>query len=143
MRDPLYDCLGTTSPPSLILAAASSWNSCVAPGTRAWQSRSPRMSRSSIPRRSLTLPNSRLRRRWPPPAPPPFTIAIGSPVHAGSTADGVVLRVDDIDGGIRVFRAAAVAAADAIDFPPHVTIVHPHTSGRGGQAWAALAGTGI
>jgi len=36
-----------------------------------------------------------------------------------------------------------MSAADAIDFPPHVTIVHPHTSRRGGQAWAELAGTRI
>jgi len=65
---------------------------------------------------------------------PPSTIAVGSPVHAGSPADGVFLRVDDVDGGIRAFRAAAVAAPDAIGFPPHITIVHPRTSRRGGQA---------
>ena len=74
---------------------------------------------------------------------PPFTIAVGSPVHAGSPADGVFLRVDDVEGGIRAFRAAAVAAADAIGFPPHITIVHPRTSRRGGQAWAKLASTRI
>ena len=35
---------------------------------------------------------------------PLFTIAVGSPVHAGSPADGVFLRVDDVDGGIGAFR---------------------------------------
>jgi hypothetical protein len=74
---------------------------------------------------------------------PPFAIAVGSPFHAGSPADGVFLRVDDIDGGIRTFRGATIAAADAIGFPPHITIVHPRTSRRGGQAWAALAGIRI
>jgi 2'-5' RNA ligase len=74
---------------------------------------------------------------------PPFTIAVGSAIHAGSPADGVFLRVDDIDGGIRAFRATAVAAPDAIDFSPHVTIVHPRTSCRGDQAWAGLATTRI
>ena len=74
---------------------------------------------------------------------PPFAIAVGSPVHAGSPADGVFLRVGDVDGGIGAFRAAFLAAADALGFPPHITIVHPRTSRRGGQAWAELAGTRI
>jgi 2'-5' RNA ligase len=74
---------------------------------------------------------------------PPFTIAVGSPFHAGSPADGVFLRIDDIDGGIRAFRAAAVTTADAIGFPPHITIVHPRTSRLGSQAWAELASARI
>jgi 2'-5' RNA ligase len=71
---------------------------------------------------------------------PPFQIAVGAPMHTGSLADGVFLRVDDLDGGIRRFRAAAVPAGRALDFPPHVTIVHPRTSGQGERAWAELAG---
>jgi hypothetical protein len=38
-------------------------------------------------------------------------------------------------------RAAVVPAERMIDFPPHVTIVHPRTSDRGQQAWEELAGT--
>jgi hypothetical protein len=51
----------------------------------------------------------------------------------------VFLQVDDLDGGICAFRAAAVPAGGAVDFPPHVTIVHPRTSSLGDHAWAELA----
>lgn len=74
---------------------------------------------------------------------PPFTIATGFPIHSGSPADGVFLRVADLDGGIRAFRAAAVPTGAAISFPPHVTIVHPRTSSLGAQAWAELASTPV
>ena len=71
---------------------------------------------------------------------PPFSIAVGSPIHEGDPADGVFLRVDDIADGIRRFRELAVPSGDAIGFRPHVTIVHPRTSRRGEQAWNDLAG---
>ena len=70
----------------------------------------------------------------------PFSIVIGSPTHVGNPADGVFLAVDDVAGGIRSFRESAVPAGHAIDFQPHVTIVHPRTSGHGEQAWNELAG---
>jgi 2'-5' RNA ligase len=69
----------------------------------------------------------------------PFSVVIGSPTHAGNPADGVFLAVGDISDGIRRFRETAVPAGHAIDFQPHVTIVHPRTSTRGGQAWNKLA----
>jgi 2'-5' RNA ligase len=72
---------------------------------------------------------------------PPFSIAVSTPVHGGNPADGVFLRVDDIADGIRRFRETAVPASHAIDFPPHVTIVHPRTSRHGEQAWNELADT--
>jgi hypothetical protein len=71
----------------------------------------------------------------------PFTIALGSAFYAGSPADGVFFHVHDVDGGISLFRATAVPPGRVIDFPPHVTIVHPRTSDRGRQAWDELAGT--
>jgi hypothetical protein len=70
---------------------------------------------------------------------PPFRIATGAFIHQGSPAEGVFLQVDDLDGGICAFRAAAVPAGGAVDFPPHVTIVHPRTSSLGDHAWAELA----
>lgn len=73
----------------------------------------------------------------------PFTIALGPAFYVGSPADGVFLRVHDIDGGIARFRAAAVPAGPMIDFPSHVTIVHPRTSDRGRQAWDELEDTRI
>jgi 2'-5' RNA ligase superfamily len=71
----------------------------------------------------------------------PFTIALGPPFYVGSPADGVFFRVHDTDGGIGSFRARTVLPVRAIDFPPHVTIVHPRTSSLGEQAWQALAAT--
>ena len=69
----------------------------------------------------------------------PFSITLGPAFYVGSPADGVFFRVHDIDGGIGSFRARTVPPARAIDFPPHVTIVHPRTSCLGKQAWQALA----
>jgi 2'-5' RNA ligase len=74
---------------------------------------------------------------------PPFTIATESPFYRGSPAAGVFLAVADIDDGIRAFRAAAIPSGAAVDFPPHVTIVHPRTSALGDQAWAELASAPI
>ena len=52
------------------------------------------------------------------------------------------LHVSDPDDGIGRFRAA-IPTIQALAFPPHVTLVHPRTSPRGAQAWAALAGATI
>ena len=71
----------------------------------------------------------------------PFNIVLGPAFYVGSPADGVFFRVHDIDGCIGSFRARTVPPARAIDFPPHVTIVHPRTSCLGKQAWQALAAT--
>ena len=68
----------------------------------------------------------------------PFRIAIGPAFHVGSPADGVFLRVHDLDDGIARFRAAAALPARLTDFPSHVTIVHPRTSDCGHQAWDEL-----
>lgn len=62
---------------------------------------------------------------------------------ADRCSQGVFLRVSDEAGGIRCFREAALPAGHAIDFPPHVTIVHPRTSRQGEQAWSELAGLQI
>jgi 2'-5' RNA ligase len=70
---------------------------------------------------------------------PPFTIALGPAFYVGSPADGVFFHVHDPEGGIGSFRARTVPAGQVIDFPPHVTIVHPRTSRLGEQAWNDLA----
>jgi hypothetical protein len=46
--------------------------------------------------------------------------------------------VHDPDNGIGSFRAQAIPPGRAVDFPPHVTIVHPRTSSLGQQAWTQL-----
>jgi hypothetical protein len=73
----------------------------------------------------------------------PFRLALGPAFYVGLPADGVFLRVHDLDTGLARFRAAAIPPGRMIGFPPHVTIVHPRTSDRGRQAWDELAGTRI
>jgi 2'-5' RNA ligase superfamily len=69
----------------------------------------------------------------------PFDLVTGPAFYDGSPCGGVFLHVHDLDGGLRAFRTAAVPAGSMISFPPHITIVHPRTSGLGEQAWAELA----
>lgn len=69
----------------------------------------------------------------------PFDLETGPAFYDGSPSGGVFLQVHDLDGGLRAFRAAAVPLGSMISFPPHITIVHPRTSGLGEQAWAELA----
>lgn len=69
---------------------------------------------------------------------PSFHIALGHPFYVGSPAEGVFLRVHDLEGSIASFRAKIVPPDRAINFPTHVTIVHPRTSSLGDQAWRAL-----
>jgi 2'-5' RNA ligase len=74
---------------------------------------------------------------------PLFTITLGPAFFTGSPAAGVFFHVHDPGNGIGTFRAQAVPPARAVDFPPHVTIVHPRTSGLGRQAWPQLAATRV
>lgn len=69
----------------------------------------------------------------------PFDLETGPAFYDGSPSGGVFLQVRDLNGGLRAFRAAAVPAGSMISFPPHITIVHPRTSGLGERAWAELA----
>jgi hypothetical protein len=42
--------------------------------------------------------------------------------------------VEDIDGGYRTMREEVLRPPfHGVAFPPHVTLVHPRTSGRGGD----------
>ncbi len=70
---------------------------------------------------------------------PPFSITLGPAFYVGSPGGGVFFEVHDTDSGICSFRARTVRPAKAIDFFPHVTVVHPRTSRQGQQAWQALA----
>jgi 2'-5' RNA ligase len=74
---------------------------------------------------------------------PPVTITLGPAFFIGSPESGVFLQVHDPDNGIESFRAQMVPPTRAVEFPPHVTIVHPRTSSLGQQAWQQLATTRI
>jgi len=69
----------------------------------------------------------------------PFYLETGPAFYDRSPSGGVFLQVHDLDGGLRAFRAAVVPAGSTISFPPHITIVHPRTSGLVEQAWDELA----
>lgn len=69
----------------------------------------------------------------------PLIVSIGPAFYVGQPADGVFFSIVDIDGSIERFRERTVPKARAVDFPSHLTVVHPRTSDRGEAAWAELA----
>jgi 8-oxo-dGTP diphosphatase len=69
-----------------------------------------------------------------------FRLHVGEVAHAGDPNDGVFHAVDDADGGWAGLRRAVAGADVEVDIPPHVTIVHPRTSGLGAVAFDALRG---
>jgi hypothetical protein len=71
---------------------------------------------------------------------PPISVTITTPFYVGDPKDGVFFKVTDAESGIADFRSKAAPTEGAIDFPPHVTIVHPRTSALGSEAWRQLAG---
>ena len=57
-------------------------------------------------------------------------------------ADGVYVVVDDVDGGYRRLRGELLRPPfHTLDFPPHVTLVHPRTSARASELWAKARNT--
>jgi 2'-5' RNA ligase len=63
---------------------------------------------------------------------PPFRLRLGRVATFGSPEDGVYVTVEDIDGGYRTMREEVLRPPfHGVAFPPHVTLVHPRTSGRG------------
>jgi hypothetical protein len=71
---------------------------------------------------------------------PPILVTITTPFYVGNPKDGVFFKVIDAESGIANFRSKAAPIEGAIDFPPHVTIVHPRTSALGCEAWQRLEG---
>jgi hypothetical protein len=69
----------------------------------------------------------------------PFRLRVDELHHEGTTPNGVWFSVADIDDGYAELRdVILVPPFSAGDVPAHVTIVHPRTSTRGGDAWRAL-----
>ena len=65
---------------------------------------------------------------------PPFRLRLGRVAIFGSPEDSVYVAVEDIDGGYRKMREEVLRPPfHSVAFPPHVTLVHPRTSGRGGD----------
>jgi hypothetical protein len=70
----------------------------------------------------------------------PFRLRLGG---VGREGGWVHVAVDDLDGGWADLRARLLAPPHRpLDVgPPHLTLVHPRTSGAADAAWAALRGT--
>lgn len=63
---------------------------------------------------------------------PPFRLRLGHVATFERPEDGVYVTVEDIDGGYRKLREEVLRPPfHGVAFPPHVTLVHPRTSGRG------------
>jgi hypothetical protein len=69
----------------------------------------------------------------------PFTLRLGDVVHDGDPDRGVFVAVDDADGAWQQLRDA-VTGGPSRTLPPHVTLVHPRSSGLGRSAWRELDG---
>jgi 8-oxo-dGTP pyrophosphatase MutT (NUDIX family) len=69
-----------------------------------------------------------------------FGLRLGEVVHGGDPNEGVFVAVDDVAGGWARLRAAIAGARAGDVIPPHVTLVHPRTSGLGALAFDALRG---
>lgn len=68
----------------------------------------------------------------------PFDLELGAVVHDGDPKNGVFVQIHDPGGSWRELRASiAGSAADPL-IEPHVTLVHPRTSGLGPRCWSEL-----
>jgi hypothetical protein len=73
------------------------------------------------------------------PAVPRFRLRLGAIVPFGPAQDGLMVAVEDLDGGWAALRA--FAGAERATFAPHVAVVDPRTTSRGPAAWQRLRGT--
>jgi GNAT superfamily N-acetyltransferase/2'-5' RNA ligase len=70
-------------------------------------------------------------------ATPPFRLRLGELRHSANH-DAVWIQLEDVDGGYAALRERILPPPfRAQGFPPHVTLVHPRTSSRGPELWAA------
>jgi 8-oxo-dGTP diphosphatase len=69
----------------------------------------------------------------------PFELRLGRAHHAGDPAQGIAFDVEDPDGGWRELRTAITGKAESErSQTPHLTVIHPRTSGLGASAWSEL-----
>jgi hypothetical protein len=67
-----------------------------------------------------------------------FELELGAVVDTGDPDHGVFIEVRDIDGGCAGLRDAITGRDRDVALTPHVTLVHPRTSGLGRSAWREL-----
>jgi len=68
----------------------------------------------------------------------PFELELGAVVDTGDPDYGVFVEVRDVDGGWARLRDAIAGTERDDRRTPHVTLVHPRTSGLGRIAWGEL-----
>lgn len=73
----------------------------------------------------------------------PFRLRIGEVRRFAPPGDGLYMIVDDLTGGWGMLREAIVGGGDVPTLEPHLTVVHPRTSGMIERASAELAGVAI
>lgn len=70
----------------------------------------------------------------------PFRLRVGASFAEDDGHGGVFFAVEDVEQGwARLRRGLLAPPFRALDFPPHVTVVHPRTSPNGPACLAALA----
>jgi len=69
----------------------------------------------------------------------PFELQLGAVVHDGDPRDGVFVEVHDAGGQWRKLRTSIAGSEVDPSIEPHVTLVHPRTSGIGLNAWRDLS----
>ena len=73
----------------------------------------------------------------------PFGLELGGVVVDGDADRGVFVDVRAVDGGWAHVRDAMAARDHRSPLSPHVTLVHPRTSGLGTLAWSELEGADL
>jgi 2'-5' RNA ligase len=66
----------------------------------------------------------------------PFRLRLGAVACFERPEDGVYVAVEDVEGGYRRLREQVLRPPfRPVEFPPHVTLVHPRTSAQGRHCW--------
>jgi 8-oxo-dGTP diphosphatase len=73
----------------------------------------------------------------------PFRLRLWEVRRFAQPDDGLYLAIDDVTGGWDTLREAIVGRGEAPTAEPHLTLVHPRTSGMTERAWAEVSGVAI
>jgi 8-oxo-dGTP diphosphatase len=73
----------------------------------------------------------------------PFRLRLGELRRFVRPEEGLYVAIDDVTGGWRTLREAILGRGDTPTVEPHLTVVHPRTSGMIERASTELAGVAI
>ena len=92
----------------------------------------------AYPKEALDLADLRARVGVAVRTAAPFELELGAVVHDGNPRNGVFVQVHDPLGSWRELRASIAGSTLDPLIAPHVTLVHPRTSGLGPSSWSEL-----